>query len=49
MQTGLNNQKQTLVEESFVEVSYDIADPDALADASASDNGSITLPIPLKL
>ncbi|NLP33481.1 MAG: hypothetical protein GX353_10095 [Oligella ureolytica] len=37
----LNNQKQTLVEESFVEVSYDIADPDALADASASDNGSI--------
>ena len=37
----LNNQKQTLVEESFVEVSYDFADPDALADASASDNGSI--------
>ena len=37
----LNNQKQTLVEESFVEVFYDIADPDALADASASDNGSI--------
>jgi len=37
----MNNQKQTLVEESFVEVSYDIADPDALADASASDNGSI--------
>lgn len=37
----LNNQRQTLVEESFVEVSYDIADPDALADASASDNGSI--------
>lgn len=37
----LNNQKQTIVEESFVEVSYDIADPDALADASASDNGSI--------
>jgi len=37
----LNNQKQTIVEESFVEVSYDFADPDALADASASDNGSI--------
>lgn len=37
----LNNQKQTLVEESFVEVFYDIADPDALVDASASDNGSI--------
>lgn len=37
----LNNQKQTLVEESFVEISYNIADPDALADASASDNGSI--------
>ena len=37
----LNNQKQTIVEESFVEVSYDFTDPDALADASASDNGSI--------
>lgn len=35
------NQKRTLVEESFVEVSYDIADPDALEDTTASDNGAI--------
>ena len=34
------NQRRTLVNESFVEVSLDIADPDALADASAHDNGA---------
>ena len=39
-----NVHKQTLLNESFVEVSLDIADPDALADVStrgASDNGSV--------
>lgn len=34
------NQQRTIVGESFVEVSLDIADPDALADASSQDNGS---------
>lgn len=33
--------KQTLLNESFVEVSLDIADPDALVDASSQDNGAI--------
>ena len=36
-----NAHKQTLLNESFVEVSLDIADPDALADASPQDNGAI--------
>lgn len=35
-----NNQNKTIVSKSFVEVSLDIADPDALADASSQDNGS---------
>jgi hypothetical protein len=35
-----SNQEETLVSESFVEVSMDISDPDAVADASADDNGS---------
>ena len=34
------NQKKTIIGESFVEVSLDIADPDALADASSQDNGA---------
>ena len=33
--------KRTLLNESFVEVSLDIADPDALSKASAEDNGAI--------
>lgn len=33
--------KRTLLNESFVEVSLGIADPDALADASSQDNGAI--------
>ena len=33
--------KQTLLNESFVEVSLDIADPDSLADASSQDNGAV--------
>ena len=33
--------KQTLLNESFVEVSLDVTDPDALADASPRDNGAI--------
>ena len=36
-----NIHKQTLLNESFVEVSLDIADPDALADASSQDNGAV--------
>lgn len=36
-----NNQRNTLVNESFVEVSLGIADPDAIADASANDNGAV--------
>lgn len=33
--------KQTLLNESFVEVSLDVTDPDAIADASPQDNGAI--------
>jgi hypothetical protein len=40
-QDWLNNQKRTLANEAFIEVSFGIADPDALADASSEDNGSI--------
>ena len=40
-QTWKSNQEQTLVNESFVEVSLDIADPGALADASSEDNGAV--------
>ena len=36
-----NAHEQTLLNESFVEVSLDITDPDALADASPTDNGAI--------
>ena len=36
-----NAHKRTLLNESFVEVSLDIADPDALADATSQDNGSV--------
>ena len=35
-----SNHKKTIVDESFVEVSLDVADPDAIADASSSDNGA---------
>ena len=34
-------QKQQLVNESHIEISFDIADPDALADVTSTDNGSI--------
>jgi len=37
----IQNQKQTLVDESYIEIGFEIADPDALADASSSDNGSM--------
>ena len=47
MQTVSNgwkqNQENTLLSEGFVEVSIDIADPDALADASSTDNGATYL------
>lgn len=36
---ALHNQQ--LLNESFVEVSFDIGDPDSIVDASSSDNGSI--------
>ena len=36
-----NAHKQTLLNESYVEVSLDIADPDAIADASSQDNGAV--------
>lgn len=32
--------RKTLLDESFVEISMDITDPDVIADATASDNGS---------
>lgn len=40
-QAWKNAHKQTLLNESFVEVSLDIADPDAVADTSAEANGSV--------
>lgn len=36
-----NAHKQTLLNESYVEVSLDIADPDSIADATATDNGAV--------
>ena len=36
-----NAHKQTLLNESFVEVSLGIADPESLADASSQDNGAV--------
>lgn len=36
-----NVHKQTLLNESFVEVSLNIGDPEALADASPQDNGAV--------
>ena len=33
--------RQQLVNETFVEISFDITDPDAVADASSEDNGAI--------
>ena len=38
-----NAHKQTLLNESFVEVSLTIADPEAMADATSSDNGAAYL------
>ena len=40
-QNWKNAHKQTLLNESYVEVSLDIADPDSLADASSQDNGAV--------
>ena len=36
-----NEHKKSILNESFVEVSMDIADPVAIADASSTDNGAI--------
>lgn len=36
-----NAHKRTLLGESYVEVSLDVADPDSLADASSQDNGAV--------
>lgn len=38
-----NEHKETLLNESYVEVSIDIADPEALEDAASSDNGALFL------
>ena len=38
-QEWLDNQNQTIVNESYVEVSLDITDPDAVTDASSEANG----------
>lgn len=40
-QAWKENQNKTLVNESFVEISLDITDPDVRKDASPKDNGSI--------
>jgi len=40
-QTWIDAQQQTLVPESYVEVSLTIGDPDAQADASAASNGDL--------
>lgn len=40
-QAWKNAHKQTLLNESYVEVALDIADPDSIADASSIDNGSV--------
>lgn len=40
-QSWKDTHKQTLLNESFVEVSLDIADPDSIKDATASANGSV--------
>ena len=34
-------QRQQLVNETYVEISFDVADPDAVADATSEDNGAI--------
>lgn len=38
-----NAHKQSLLNESYVEISFDVADPSAIADATPSDNGAIYL------
>ena len=38
-----NAHKQTLLNESFVEIAVDVGDPDALADATPEDNGAVYL------
>ena len=40
-QAWKNAHKQTLLNESFVEISMDITDPDALEEAESSDNGAV--------
>lgn len=40
-QAWKNAHKQTLLNESYVEVSWDIADPESLVDASSQDNGAV--------
>ena len=40
-QSWKDTHKQTLLNESYVEISLDIADPDSIKDASAIENGSV--------
>lgn len=42
-QAWIDNQKETFVSESDVEILLTVTDPDAQADATASDNGSVYL------
>lgn len=41
-QAWKDNQNKQLVSESFVEISFDLTDPDASANATASSNGAVT-------
>lgn len=42
-QAWKDNHQRTVTERAYLEISLDIADPDALLDASASDNGSLEI------
>lgn len=42
-QAWKDNQNDTLVDESFVEVTLTLTDPDAYEDASATDNGALNI------
>ncbi len=42
-QAWKDNQNQTLVGESFVEIALTLTDPDAYEDVTATDNGAITI------
>jgi hypothetical protein len=41
-QAWKDNQADTIVSESFVELTYEVGDPEAIADATATDNGAMS-------